>query len=149
MRNGFTFPHWISWDPYNEAEDLIRQAKKYKQEYGYYPERIYADRIYINTMNHNCCIRNNIRLSSKRLDRSPKNPGISAAQKKRLSADQRRRNEVEGRLGQGRRKYSLDLTMARLGKGVEKIRRLLRLFYGTIFAWIYACPVSISKVVRL
>ncbi|MCP9886321.1 hypothetical protein KBY97_14520, partial [Synechococcus sp. ATX 2A4] len=41
--------HRISWDPYNESEDLISQAKKYKQEHGCYPERICADRIYINT----------------------------------------------------------------------------------------------------
>ena len=31
VRNGFAFLHRISWDPYNEAEDLIPQAKKYKQ----------------------------------------------------------------------------------------------------------------------
>ncbi|MCP9821788.1 hypothetical protein KBZ22_03785 [Cyanobium sp. L1E-Cus] len=49
VRNGFAFLHRISWDPYNEAEDLIPQAKKYKQEYGCYPERICSDRIYINT----------------------------------------------------------------------------------------------------
>jgi hypothetical protein len=30
VRNGFAFLHRISWDPYNEAEDLIAQAKKYK-----------------------------------------------------------------------------------------------------------------------
>ncbi|WP_153062457.1 transposase, partial [Cyanobium usitatum] len=65
----------------------------------------------------------------------------SAAQKQQLSADQRRRNEVEGCFGSGKRKYSLDLIMARLSKGAEnsismafvvmcaeKIRRLLRLF---------------------
>ena len=47
MRIDFSFLHRISWDTYNEAEDLILQAKKYKQEYGCYSERIYADRIYI------------------------------------------------------------------------------------------------------
>jgi hypothetical protein len=29
VRNGFALLHRISWDPYNEAEDLIAQAKKY------------------------------------------------------------------------------------------------------------------------
>jgi len=148
VRNGFAFLHRISWDPYNEAEDLIPQAKKYKQEYGCYPERICADRIYINTKNRNFCTRNNIRLSGKRLGRPPKDPEINAAHKQQLSADQRRRNEVEGCFGSGKRKYSLDLIMARLAKGAEnlismafvvmcaeKIRRLLRLFFVTIFAW--------------
>jgi IS5 family transposase len=149
VRNGFAFLHRISWDPYNEAEDLIAQAKKYKQEYGCYPERICADRIYINTKNRNFCTRNNIRLSGKRLGRPPKDPAINAAHKQRLSADQRRRNEVEGCFGSGKRKYSLNLIKARLPKGAEnsismaflvmcaeKIRRLLRLFFVTIFAWL-------------
>jgi transposase, IS5 family len=128
---------------------LHRQAKKYKQEYGCYPERICADRIYINTKNRNFCTRNDIRLSGKRLGRPPKNPEISAVHKQQLSADQRRRNEVEGYFGSGKRKYSLDLIMARLSKGAEnsismafvvmcaeKIRRLLCLFFITIFAWL-------------
>ena len=149
VRNGFAFLHRISWDPYNEAEDLIPQAKKYKQEFGCYPERICADRIYINTKNRNFCTRNDIRLSGKRLGRPPKNPEISAAHKQQLSADQRRRNEVEGVFGSGKRKYALKLIMARLAKGAEtsismaflvicaeKIRRLLRLFFITIFAWL-------------
>ena len=84
MRNGFAFLHMISWNPYNEAKDLIAQAKKYKQEYGCYPERICADRIYINTKNRNFCTRNNIRLSGKRLGRPPKDPAISAAHKQLL-----------------------------------------------------------------
>ena len=151
VRNGFAFLHRISWDPYNEAEDLIPQAKKYKQEFGCYPERICADRIYINTKNRNFCTRNDIRLSGKRLGRPPKNPEISAAHKQQLSADQRRRNEVEGVFGSGKRKYALKLIMARLAKGAEtsismlflvmcaeKIRRLLRLFFVTILAWNYA-----------
>ncbi|CAK6690194.1 IS5 family transposase [Synechococcus sp. CBW1107] len=148
VRNGFAFLHRISWDPYNEAEDLIPQAKKYKEEHGCYPERICADRIYINTKNRNFCTRSNIRLSGKRLGRPPKDPEINAAHKQQLSADQRRRNEVEGCFGSGKRKYSLQLIMARLAKGAEtsismaflvmcaeKILRLLRLFFVTIYPW--------------
>ena len=143
--------HRISWDPYNESEDLIPQAKKYKQEYGCYTERICADRIYINNKNRNFCTRNNIRLSGKRLGRPPKNPEINEAHKQQLGADQPRRNEVEGVFGSGKRKYSLRLIMARLAKGTEtsismaflvmcaeKIRRLLRLFFVFISAWFYS-----------
>jgi IS5 family transposase len=155
VRNGFAFLHRISWDPFNESEDLIPQAKKYKQEHGCYPERICADRIYINTKNRNFCTRNNIRLSGKRLGRPPKDPVVNAGHKKQLSADQRRRNEVEGVFGAGKRKYSLRLIMARLPKGAEtsismaflvmcaeKILRLLRLFFVAIFTWFCAweCP---------
>jgi IS5 family transposase len=150
-RNGFALLHRISWDPYNEAEDLIAQAKKYKQENGCYPEGICADRICLNTKNRNFCTRNNIRLSGKRLGRPPRDPEITAAHKWQLSADQRRRNEVEGCFGSGKRKYSLDLIMARFSKGAEtlisiailvmcaeKILRLLLLFFITVCAWFYA-----------
>jgi IS5 family transposase len=150
VRNGFAFLHRISWDPYNEDENLIAQARKYKQEYGCYPERICADRIYLNTKNRNFRTRNNIRLSGKRMGRPPKDPEISAAHKQQLSADQRKRNEVEGCFGSSKRKYSLDLIMARLSKGAEtlismaflvmcaeKILRLLRLFFITVCAWFH------------
>ena len=149
MRNGFDYLPRIRRDPYNEAEGLIPQAKKYKQEYGCYSELIYADRIYINTKSRNFCTRNDIRLSGKRLGRPPKNPEISAAHKQQLSGDQRRQNEVEGYFGSGKRKYTLDLIMARLSIGAEnsismafvvmyaeKIRRLPRPFFITIFAWL-------------
>lgn len=152
VRNGFSFLHRISWHPYNEAEDLIPQALKYKKEYGCYPERICADRIYINTKNRHFCSRNNIRLSGKRLGRPPKDPEVNAAQKQVLRADQRKRNEVEGFFGSGKRKYALRLIMARLAKGAEtsismaflvmcaeKIRRLLCLFFILIYGWILGC----------
>lgn len=162
VRNGFAFLHRISWDPYNEAEDLIAQAKKYKQEYGCYPERICADRIYINTKNRNFCARNSIRLSGKRLGRPPKDPEINASHKQQLSADQRKRNEVEGCFGSGKRKYSLDLIMARLPKGAatmismafvvmcaEKIRRILRLFFVILFTWLSSWRTVGSTVMAL
>ena len=75
--------------------------------------------------------------------------GSVLAHKQYLSADQRRRNEVEGFSGSGKRKYSLELNMVRLSKGAEnsislafvvmcaeKLRRLLRLFFITILAWL-------------
>jgi hypothetical protein len=77
-------------------------------------------------------------------------PEVNSAHKQLLSADQRRRNEVEGCFGSGKRKDSLKLIMPRLAKGAvtsiskeflvmcaEKIRRLLRIIYITVFAWVY------------
>jgi hypothetical protein len=95
VRNGFALLHRISWYPYNEAEDLIPQTKNNKLELGCYPERICADRIYINTKHRNFCTRRIIRLSSKRFGRPLKDPEINAVHKQQLSAYQRRRNEVE------------------------------------------------------
>jgi transposase, IS5 family len=80
---------------------------------------------------------------------------VNAAHKQLLSADQRKRNEVEGVFGSGKRKYALKLIMARLAKGAEtsismaflvmcaeKILRLLRLF----FVFIFACLCSLLRL---
>jgi len=128
VRNGFAFLHRISWDPYNKHVDLIPQAK-----------------------NRNFCTRNNIRLSGKRLGWSPKDPEINTYHKQQLSADQRRRYEVEGCFGSGNLKYYLDLTMPRLAIGaetsiakafvgmhVEKILMLVHLYFVIIFALFYS-----------
>jgi IS5 family transposase len=150
IENGFPFLHRISWDAYNEGEDLISQAEKYKKDNGCHPERICADRIYINRENRHFCLRNGIRLSGKPLGRPPKDPELNAARRQQLSADQRRRNEVEGSFGTGKRKYSLDRIMAKLTHGAEttismafvvmcseKVLRLLRLFCVLVLGWLY------------
>lgn len=121
VRNGFALLHITIWYSYIESEDLISQAKKCKQDHGCYPERICADRIYINTKNRNFCNKHNIRLSGKRLGRPPKDPEVNGAHKQQLSADQRRRNEVEGVFGSGKRKYSPQLIMARLAQGRREL----------------------------
>ena len=85
------------------------------------------------------------------MGRPPKDPEVKDGHKQQLSADQRRRNEVEGVFGSGKRKYSLELIMARLPRGAEtsismaflvmcaeKVLRLLRLFFVTIYAWLCA-----------
>jgi transposase, IS5 family len=89
------------------------------------------------------------------LGRPPKDPEINAAHKQQLSSDQRRRNEVEGVFGSGKRTYSLKLIMARLAHGAatsismtflvmcaEKILWLLRLF----FVFIFACVCSLLQL---
>jgi hypothetical protein len=68
-----------------------------------------------------------------------------------LQADQRKRNEVEGMIGTGKRRYSLGLIMAKLKHGAEgtisisclvicakKILRLLRLFFVLLFVWLWS-----------
>lgn len=73
-----------------------------------------------------------------------------SAHKQQLLADQRRRNEVEGVFGAGKRKYSLKLIMARLTACAdgsvsmsflvmctEQILRLLRLFFVLLLVWLF------------
>lgn len=49
--DGFTFVDRISWDNYNEAGDLKRQIKAYRDSFGCYPESMHADKIYRNRDN--------------------------------------------------------------------------------------------------
>ncbi len=53
--NGFTFPDRLSYDPYNEGEDLKAQAMTYRRRYGHYPEVICADQIYRTRANRAFC----------------------------------------------------------------------------------------------
>ena len=66
---------------YNKHEGMIPQARKYIQEYGYHPERIYADLICISSKSKNFYTMNKTRLSSTRLDRPSKDPEINVAHK--------------------------------------------------------------------
>lgn len=163
VQTDFPFLHRISSNAYNEGEDLVAQADKYKLDNGCYTERICADRIYINAKNRHFCMREGIRLSGKCLGRPPKNPDVNAAHKQQLSADQRKRNEVEGVFGSGIRKYSLRLIMARLPHGAEisismaflvicaeKVLRLLRLFFVLLCGWFWCflAPYEPARRVR-
>ena len=51
MQHSLAFLHRIIRGPRNEAEDLITQAKKYKEEQDCCPEQICVDQIYSNTKN--------------------------------------------------------------------------------------------------
>jgi hypothetical protein len=75
---------------------------------------------------------------------------VNAIHKQQFRANQRRRNEVEGVLGSGKRKNSCELIMARLASVseasismsflvmcAEKILKLRRLFFVLIYDWFY------------
>ena len=44
--DGLTEVHRLSWEPYNESQDLKGQIETYRQRYGRYPEVVCADKIY-------------------------------------------------------------------------------------------------------
>ena len=111
---GFTFLDRLSYDPYNEGEDLKAQAMAYRRRYGHYPEVICADQIYRTRSNRAFCQRHEIRLSGPRLGRPKNDPELVAAEKQQFIDDQRQRNAVEGKIGQGKRRYGLGLIREKL-----------------------------------
>ena len=127
--NGFTTVDRISWDAYNEGEDLIPQAEKYLKRFGYYPASIHADKIYINRKNRKWCKENNIRLSGIPLGRPPKvtNENVETIRKRKQLAkqDEIDRIDIEGRFGHSKRKYSLGRVMTKLKQTSESVISLV------------------------
>ena len=107
----------LSWEPYNESEDLIPQVEKYRERFGYYPESVHADKIYRNRANLQYCAEHGIRLSGPRLGRPLKDTEENASKikaiKKLMKRDEAIRQEVESVFGVGKRRYGLDRIVAR------------------------------------
>ncbi|QEG36307.1 hypothetical protein Pr1d_36190 [Bythopirellula goksoeyrii] len=110
--NGFSLVDRLCWDNYNEGGDLIGQIETYRQRVGCYPESVHVDKIYRTRENRAFCKQHGIRISGPPLGRKPKQ--ISAADKRQAAADEAIRNQVEGKFGQGKRRFGLGRIMAKL-----------------------------------
>lgn len=115
--NGFIFSERLEWDAYNENGTLIDSLKRYKEKYGFYPEAVLADKIYRTRENRDFCKSRGIRLSGPKLGRSTEEEKKEA--RKQAYQDSCERNEVEGKFGTGKRKYTLDCIMAKLRETSE------------------------------
>jgi len=102
----------LSWEPYNESQDLKAQIEGYKARYGHYPEVVCADKIYRTRENLRYCQEYGIRLSGLKLGRpfkeSEKNSAILRERRRIERQDESTRIAVEGKFGEGKRRYSLD-----------------------------------------
>lgn len=153
--DGFTFVDRISWDNYNESCDLINQIKSYHERFGYYPESVHADKIYRTRDNRYYCKVRGIRLSGPPLGRPRKATEANAEQLKRAKQQHRRdeldRIAIEGKFGQGKRRFSLARVMAKLAltsevvimvsfmvMNLEKILSSGLYFWLQIYLWISA-----------
>ena len=109
--DGFTRLTNISWDAYNESKDLEEQVKQYEQFYGYYPDVVLADNIYLTRENRKFLKELGIRITGKPLGRPPKNE--SYYQKNKRKKEHRERNHIEGKFGQGKNAYGLKTIRAK------------------------------------
>jgi transposase, IS5 family len=115
--SGYVFLDRISWDNFNESGDLINQVEEFKQYTGAYPESVHADKIYRTKLNRSWCKEKGIRLSGVKLGRPPKT--ISKEAKKQARLDEAVRNCIEGKFGEGKRRFSLDRIMTKLANTSE------------------------------
>ena len=100
--------------------------------------------IYRTRSNRAFCARHKIRLSGPRLGRPKSDPDLVAEEKRQFIDDQRRRNAVEGKFGQGKRRFGLGLICEKLAltQGstiamnilVMNLEKLLELLF-VLFTW--------------
>jgi len=156
--DGFSFVDKISWDSYNESGDLLGQIEKYHKRFGFYPESVHADQIYRNRENRQYCKKHGIRLSGPPLGRPKKvtleNADHLTQEKKQYRQDEIDRIAIEGKFGQGKRRFSLARIMAKLAVTSEAVilvsfmvMNLEKILSGSlIFCCIYAAKLrSIYK----
>lgn len=135
---GYAFITEIAWENIAEASLLTQAAEQYKRMFGFYPKVIIGDRVYANRENREWCKERYIRLSGPRLGR--KNEEIRREEAKQIYEDSCERNAIEGKFGETKRKYSLDLVMAKLpntsctaiamGFFVANMERKLRMLFA-------------------
>jgi IS5 family transposase len=111
IHNGLTYLDHLSWDSYNETEDLKTSANNYKKRNGYFPAKINADQIYITRENRAWCKEKNIQLNGKPLGRPTEQ---TKERIKELRQGVSERNCVEGKFGQAKRWYGMGCIHARL-----------------------------------
>jgi IS5 family transposase len=145
--DGYAYLDRISWDAYNENQDLIDQVERYKERFGYYPSEVIVDDIYGTRENRRYAKSKGIRLSCKPLGR----PRVMNEAERKAFWKQRRqdtglRNQIEGKFGEGKRKYGLDKIMAKTAPTSESwisaiffvmnIARWERVFFVPVLNWL-------------
>jgi hypothetical protein len=139
VHNGLTYLDRLSWESYNETEDLKTSAENFKKRNGFYPAKINADQIYITRNNRNWCKERNIQLNGKPLGRPTEN---TKEKIKELKQGVSERNCVEGKFGQGKRWYGMDNIHAKLQETSESmigaivvVLNLIRLVQQHVFTF--------------
>jgi transposase, IS5 family len=132
--NGLTRLDHLSWDAYNETNDLKLQVERYHALHGYYPESVNADKIYATRANYAYLKELGIRFVGKSLGRPAKITQTAEA-KRTKQQELNQRNHIEGKIGQAKNAYGLDSIKAKTKTTSE--------------AWIAACVLATNLVTGL
>ena len=115
--DGHTFLDHLSWDNFNESGDLQQQVELFKSRFGHYPEAVYVDQIYRTRTNRAYCRNLGIRITAPPLGRPI--PDDLVAIRKQTLEDAKVRNQIEGKFGQAKRRFSLNHVMTKLANTSE------------------------------
>jgi hypothetical protein len=146
--DGISFVDRISWDAYNESGDVVAQIETYHRRFGYYPASVHADKIYRTRANRRYCTSKGIRLSGPPLGRPKKATEHNTEQVKQdkqlLRSDETDRIAIEGKFGQGKRRFGLARIMAKLAVTSEVmimvsflVMNLETLLARVVSLWLY------------
>ena len=116
---GYVFLDHLSWDNFNESEDLIPQIERFRTRTGHYPASVHADQIYRTRDNLRWCKHHGIRLSGPPLGRPSLDETQQALLRQQARDDESIRVAVEGKFGQAKRRFGLGRVMAKLAQTAE------------------------------
>jgi hypothetical protein len=121
--DGGSFVDRISWDAYNESVDLVPQLDAFRRRFGHDPASVHVDQIYRTRENRRACASRGIRLSGPPLGR-PRTITEATAEQVKQDHQQARddataRMAIEGKFGQGKRRFGLGRLMAKLARTSE------------------------------
>jgi len=120
LANSYVFLDHLDWDAFNESLDLKNQVERYRERFGFYPEEVIADKIYGSRDNRDYLKKRKIEFSGRSLGRPPRLTDEEArVARKRLKEHGRLRNQIEGKFGEGKRKYDLDCVKAKTRRTSE------------------------------
>ncbi|MGL5937950.1 MAG: IS5 family transposase, partial [Phocaeicola sp.] len=115
---GYSRIDHLSWNAYNESEDLSVHLENYKAQHGFYPYRVLGDKIYLNRQNRTLMKDLGIEAVGAPLGR-PSKESKSPEYKAKMRKAAGERNEVEGSFGVAKRRYDMNDIRARLSKTAE------------------------------
>jgi len=156
--DGFSFVDTLSWDAFNESTDLVTQVEHYHRRFGCYPESVHTDKIYRTRENRRYCKDKGIRLSGRPLGRPQQVTESNKAQLEQIKRQQRQdeldRIAIEGKFGQGKRRFSLDRIMAKLAETSEAVIMVsfivmnLEKILSSILLFLFNVCLSVSTALR-
>ena len=147
--DGVSFVDRISWEAYNESLDLVPQLDAFRRRFGHDPASVHVDQIYRTRENRRYCKSRGIRLSGPPLGRPRTITEATAEQvqhdKQQIYDDAIARIAIEGKFGQGKRRFGVGRLMAKLALTSETmiqisflVMNLEHLLSRAVFSWFVA-----------
>ena len=112
--DGYARINQFDYEAFNEGTFLQDQVEAYKNFYGFYPELVQSDDIYMSHDNRNYLKERGIRHTGRPLGRKPKKEAQTRYQREKSKKEKNERNHIEGKFGQGKAGYDLNKIKARL-----------------------------------